>query len=262
MAGEYSRELSTKVFPGCLPSDPARVQTGRLSRISGCAGCSSTRPASRKAHSRVGEHKSLQTDRVVLMPGPEEEQANRPLGSTARFSTGKPNVKSPTTAQRPANPHRPRPAVDPRHRASNPHQRKIHRQQRLSPDLLQIEAEAHSESAGDVDSAVTRRFSRHRLDPAAIRQGAGDHPRPGQTLLRTRTCSNALKGSFWTRHGRISGLLIDEQDAYAVQCRLPSPLRQSGPRLPAQSATRPARITPFSKSTATSAAATQRLCRK
>jgi len=62
MAGEYSRELSAKVFAGqCRlielgfrQGGPAGSVKGQLSR---------------------GEHKSLQTDRVILQPGPDEEVA-------------------------------------------------------------------------------------------------------------------------------------------------------------------------------------------
>ena len=74
MAGEYSRELSTKVFAGqCRlielgfrQGGPAgfglrRVLVDHTGQIKG--------PLSR------GEHKSIQTDRVVLAPGPDQETA-------------------------------------------------------------------------------------------------------------------------------------------------------------------------------------------
>src|SRR5690606_7874259 len=74
MAGEYSRELSTKVFAG----------QGRLIekgfRQGGPAGFGLRRTlidehgAIKGALSR-GEHKSIQTDRVILTPGPEDEVA-------------------------------------------------------------------------------------------------------------------------------------------------------------------------------------------
>lgn len=72
MAGEYSRELSTKVFAGqcrlielgCRQGGPAgfglrRVLIDQTGAIKGTLA--------------RGEQKSIQTDRVVLMPGPEEE---------------------------------------------------------------------------------------------------------------------------------------------------------------------------------------------
>jgi DNA invertase Pin-like site-specific DNA recombinase len=72
MAGEYSRELSAKVFAGQC----RLIELGF--RQGGPAGYGLRRVfidqnGSMKAELRWGEHKSLQTDRVVLMPGPEEE---------------------------------------------------------------------------------------------------------------------------------------------------------------------------------------------
>jgi DNA invertase Pin-like site-specific DNA recombinase len=72
MAGEYSRELSTKVFAG-------QCRLIRLGfRQGGAAGFGLRRVlvAERrvpKAELRRGEQKSLQTDRVILAPGPPEE---------------------------------------------------------------------------------------------------------------------------------------------------------------------------------------------
>jgi DNA invertase Pin-like site-specific DNA recombinase len=72
MAGEYSRELSTKVFAG-----QCRLITLGF-RQGGMAGYGLRRRLvdehrQPKADLRAGEHKSLQTDRVILVPGPEEE---------------------------------------------------------------------------------------------------------------------------------------------------------------------------------------------
>ena len=72
MAGEYSRELSTKVFAGQCRLISMGFRQG------GMAGYGlrrrlvdeTRRP---KADLRIGEHKSLQTDRVILVPGPPEE---------------------------------------------------------------------------------------------------------------------------------------------------------------------------------------------
>ncbi len=72
MAGEYSRELSTKVFQGAC----------RLIRLGykqgGTAGFGLRRllvdsHGTPKGVMQVGEQKSLQTDRVVLVPGPANE---------------------------------------------------------------------------------------------------------------------------------------------------------------------------------------------
>lgn len=74
MAGEYSRELSVKVFAGqCRLIEHGYRQGGpagyglrrQLVDQSGAA----------KSELALGEKKSLQTDRVVLVPGPEHEVA-------------------------------------------------------------------------------------------------------------------------------------------------------------------------------------------
>lgn len=74
MAGEYSRELSVKVFAG-------QANLIRLGyRQGGAAGFGLRRllvdqtGATKTALVR-GEHKSIATDRVILMPGPEDEIA-------------------------------------------------------------------------------------------------------------------------------------------------------------------------------------------
>ena len=74
MAGEYSRELSVKVFTGQC----RLIELGF--RQGGTAGYGLRRVliderGNIKAELKRGEHKSLQTDRVILMPGPEEEVA-------------------------------------------------------------------------------------------------------------------------------------------------------------------------------------------
>lgn len=72
MAGEYSRELSTKVFAGQC----RLIELGY--RQGGSAGYGLRRvlidqAGSIKSELARGEHKSLQTDRVILMPGPDTE---------------------------------------------------------------------------------------------------------------------------------------------------------------------------------------------
>ncbi|MHA3793026.1 recombinase family protein [Sphingomonas sp. YL-JM2C] len=72
MAGEYSRELSVKVFAG-------QANLIRLGyRQGGAAGFGLRRvlvdhSGTRKTELSAGEHKSIATDRVILVPGPEEE---------------------------------------------------------------------------------------------------------------------------------------------------------------------------------------------
>lgn len=75
MAGEYSRELSTKVFQGAC----RLVQLGY--RQGGMAGYGLRRmlvdqSGAQKGVLGIGEHKSIQTDRVVLVLGPDEEIAD------------------------------------------------------------------------------------------------------------------------------------------------------------------------------------------
>lgn len=72
MAGEYSRELSTKVFVGQC----RLIELGY--RQGGSAGYGLRRVlvderGDIKAELKRGEQKSLQTDRVILVPGPDDE---------------------------------------------------------------------------------------------------------------------------------------------------------------------------------------------
>ena len=72
MAGEYSRELSAKVFAGQC----RLIELGF--RQGGPAGYGLRRvlidqSGAMKGELARGEHKSLQTDRVILMPGPDDE---------------------------------------------------------------------------------------------------------------------------------------------------------------------------------------------
>lgn len=75
MAGEYSRELSSKVFQGAC----RLVQLGY--RQGGVAGFGLRRvlldqSGAKKGELKMGEQKCIQTDRVVLVPGPAEEVAS------------------------------------------------------------------------------------------------------------------------------------------------------------------------------------------
>jgi hypothetical protein len=72
MAGEYSRELSSKVFQGAC----RLIQLGY--KQGGTAGYGLRRMlidqnGEKKAVLKMGEQKSLQTDRVILVAGPEQE---------------------------------------------------------------------------------------------------------------------------------------------------------------------------------------------
>ena len=87
MAGEYSRELSVKVFAGQC----RLVELGF--RQGGPAGYGLRRQLidekrQPKAELRRGERKSLQTDRVVLTLGPQEEidQVRRDILNVRRWT--------------------------------------------------------------------------------------------------------------------------------------------------------------------------------
>lgn len=75
MAGEYSRELSSKVFAGqCRLIEKGYKQGGAAGY--GLRRLLIDEHGSRKAELKRGEQKSLQTDRVILVPGPSEEVEN------------------------------------------------------------------------------------------------------------------------------------------------------------------------------------------
>jgi len=72
MAGEYSRELSTKVFAGQCRLIELGYRQGGLAGY-GLRRVLVDQTGSIKGELCRGEHKSLQTDRVILMPGPDPE---------------------------------------------------------------------------------------------------------------------------------------------------------------------------------------------
>ena len=72
MAGEYSRELSAKVFAGQCRLIELGFRQGGMAGF-GLRRVLLDQSGQVKAELKRGEHKSLQTDRVVLRPGPEEE---------------------------------------------------------------------------------------------------------------------------------------------------------------------------------------------
>lgn len=72
MAGEYSRELSGKVFAGqCRLIEMGFRQGGRAGY--GLRRMLIDEQSNPKGELKRGEHKSLQTDRVILVPGPDAE---------------------------------------------------------------------------------------------------------------------------------------------------------------------------------------------
>ncbi len=98
MAGEYSRELSVKVFTGqCRLIELGFRQGGppgyglRRSLID--------QAGTAKGELTRGEHKSIQTDRVVLVPGPAGGDRHRPLDvSFVRGGGQSPSARSPTSS--------------------------------------------------------------------------------------------------------------------------------------------------------------------
>jgi hypothetical protein len=74
MTGKYSRELSVKVFAGqCRLIELGFRQGGTAGY--GLRQVLVDQSDEIKGPLKFGEHKNLQTDRVILMPGPEEEVA-------------------------------------------------------------------------------------------------------------------------------------------------------------------------------------------
>ena len=72
MAGEYSRELSTKVFAGQCRLIELGFRQGGPPGF-GLRRCLVDQSSNVKGELARGEHKSIQTDRVILVPGPTDE---------------------------------------------------------------------------------------------------------------------------------------------------------------------------------------------
>ena len=72
MAGEYSRELSTKVFQGACRLIQLGYKQGGMAGF-GLRRMLIDQSGQQKGLLKIGEHKSLQTDRVILVKGPDEE---------------------------------------------------------------------------------------------------------------------------------------------------------------------------------------------
>ena len=72
MAGEYSRELSAKVFAGQCRLIELGFRQGGAPGF-GLRRCLIDQSSTVKGELARGEHKSIQTDRVILVPGPADE---------------------------------------------------------------------------------------------------------------------------------------------------------------------------------------------
>lgn len=75
MAGEYSRELSVKVFNGQCRLIELGFRQGGMAGYGLRRGLVDER-GEWKGELEAGQYKSLQTDRVILVPGPSEEVSN------------------------------------------------------------------------------------------------------------------------------------------------------------------------------------------
>jgi DNA invertase Pin-like site-specific DNA recombinase len=208
MAGEYSRELSTKVFQGAC----RLIQLGF--KQGGAAGFGLRRvlidqTGQAKGTLKIGEHKSLQTDRVVLMPGPDDEQETvrwiyrvfLDQGKTEREIADDLNArKIPTDLARPwtrGTVHQV--LTNEKYIGNNVYHRtsfKLKRKHVLNPPEMWIRADHAFPAVVDLvtfakaQEAILARAKRYSDDEML----------------------NSLK-ELWSRHGRISGLLIDEQDS-------------------------------------------------
>ncbi|MBW7894880.1 MAG: recombinase family protein [Opitutaceae bacterium] len=208
MAGEYSRELSTKVFQGAC----RLIQLGY--KQGGTAGYGLRRmlidqTGSPKGELKVGEQKSLQTDRVVLAPGPDNEQevvrwiyaafldeqkTEREIAdelNDRRLVTdlGRPWTRG-TVHQI---------LTNEKYIGNNVYHRtsfKLKRKHVLNPPEMWIRAD--NAFPAIVDPAIFARVQEVIL--ARARRFTDDE------MLA------ALK-SLWSRRGKISGLLIDEEEA-------------------------------------------------
>ena len=208
MAGEYSRELSTKVFQGAC----RLIQLGF--KQGGAAGFGLRRmlidqTGKHKGLLKIGEHKSLQTDRVVLVPGPDEEQvivreiyhAFFKDGNAEREIAADLNAKKILTdLGRPwtrGTVHQV--LTNEKYIGNNVYHRtsfKLKRKHIANPPEMWIRADRAFPAV--VDPAVFA--AAQEIILARAKRYSDDE------MLQ------ALK-ELWSRHGRVSGLLIDEQDA-------------------------------------------------
>ena len=127
MAGEYSRELSVKVFTG-----QCRL-IGLGFRQGGLAGYGLRRQLideqrQPKGELAIGAQKSLQTDRVVLVPGPDAGNRHRPADVSPVRRRRSLRTGDRRSTQRRRESHRPEAAVDPRNGPSSADEREVRRQ--------------------------------------------------------------------------------------------------------------------------------------
>lgn len=207
MAGEYSRELSAKVFQGACKLIQLGYKQGGMAGY-GLRRMMVDQNGQQKGVLNLGEQKSLQTDRVILVPGPPEEvehvqwmyrvfiEEGKTESEIARLLNGK-GIK--TDLDRPWTRGTVHQVLTNEkyignnlyHRTSN----KLKQKQINNPREKWIRAE------GVFEPIVT-----HELF----------HVAQGIILARSRRLSDEemlekLRKVF-NQHGRISGILIDEMD--------------------------------------------------
>ena len=208
MAGEYSRELSTKVFQGAC----RLIQLGF--KQGGTAGFGLRRTlidqaGQAKGTLNRGEHKSLQTDRVVLALGPEEERetvrwmyrAFLEEGKTERQIAQELNARKILTefGQPWTRGTVLQVLTNEKYIGNNVYHRtsfKLKRKHVQNPPEMWIRADGAFPAV--VDPNLFARVQQMIL-------GRSKRYSDAEML-------QALK-ELWARHGRISGLLIDEQDS-------------------------------------------------
>jgi DNA invertase Pin-like site-specific DNA recombinase len=208
MAGEYSRELSTKVFQGAC----RLIQMGF--KQGGAAGFGLRRmlidqTGQPKGTLKVGEQKSLQTDRVVLVPGPDAEQeivrsiyrAFLDEGKSEREIADRLNAQNITTdLGRPwtrGTIHQI--LTNEKYIGNNVYHRtscKLKRKHVANPPEMWIRAD-------NAFPAVVDQTLFLRAQEVILARAKRYSDEEMLTVLK----------NLWSRHGRISGLLIDEQEA-------------------------------------------------
>jgi Recombinase len=240
MAGEYSRELSAKVFAGQCRLIEHGFRQGGMAGYGLRRGLIDQSGAS-KGELAHGEHKSIHTDRVVLIPGPSDEVSTVRWMYRAFVEEGKPEREIAellndrglmTDLGRPwtrGTVHQV--LINPKHVGDSVWNRmsfKLKQKRvRNGPDLW-IRAE------GAFEEIVDR----------ALFDAAGSIIAERSRRLTDEDMLNALRSLFET-HGQLSGLIIDETEgpsSSAYRHRFGSLLRASkrrfGSRTPASRALR------------------------
>lgn len=207
MAGEYSRELSAKVFQGQC----RLIQMGF--RQGGTAGYGLRRmlineKGEHKGELKRGEMKSLQTDRVILVPGPREEvetvrKIYRIFVKDGKNELEIASILNQKSIKNHFDSYWTRGTIhqvltNEKYIGNNVYNRlsfKLKKKRILNPPDMWIRADGVFEPIVDPDMFYTAK---------------------GIILARSRRYSNdemiSLLKTLYEKHGRISGLLIDETD--------------------------------------------------